>query len=119
MVKNMNTKIYLLAGFVLALSFGILSAGIGEVVNNICFSIRSLMPIVALTLFIIAGLIFGIGKVLGQEYRSKTESWAITIVVSSVLGLILAVSAPFIIGFIYENIDPSGYMEFSCEEYME
>jgi len=117
-VKNMNKK-YVLIGLILALSLGLVSAGVGELVNNICFSIRSLMPIVALTLFIIAGFVFGVGKILGQEYRSKTESWAITILIGAILGLVLAVSAPFIIAIIYENIDPSGYMEFTCEEYLE
>jgi uncharacterized membrane protein YoaK (UPF0700 family) len=101
------------------LSLGLVSAGAGELINNICFGIRSLMPIVALTLFIIAAFIFGIGKVMGQEYRSKTESWAIKILVSSIIGLIIAISAPFVIGFLYENMDPYGYMEFTCEEYME
>lgn len=115
----MNTKGYFLIGFMMALTITVVSAGILELVNNVCYGIRSMMPLVALTLFIIAGLIFGIGKVLGQEYRSKTESWAITILVSSIIGLILAVGAPFFIAMIYESIDPSGYMEFTCEEYLE
>lgn len=106
---------YILIGLMFVLTFGIVSADIGILLNDICATIRNILPIVALTLYIIAALIFGIGKILGQEYRSKTESWAITIVVSATLGLILGLSAPFIISVIYEVIDPYGYMEFTCE----
>lgn len=115
----MNVKLYFLMGFIFALSFTLVSAGIMELVNNLCYGIRSTMPLIALTLFIIAALIFGIGKVLGQEYRSKTEKWAMTILIGSILGLILALTSPFIITALYGALDPSGYLEFTCEEYME
>ncbi len=113
----MNIK-YLLVGLIFALSIGMVNAEIGLLINNICATIRNILPIVALLLFMIAALIFGIGKVLGQEYRSKTESWAITIVIGAVIGLVLGLSAPYVIQMIYEVIDPDGYMEFTCE-YME
>lgn len=109
---------YVLIGLIFALSLGLVNADIGLLVNNICATIRNLLPIIALTLYIIAALIYGIGKVMGQEYRSKTESWAITIVIGATIGLVLGLSAPFIISGIYEVIDPNGYMEFTCE-YME
>ena len=115
----MNFKMYFLMSFVFALSFALVSAGVMELVNNVCYGIRSIMPLIALTLFIIAALIFGVGKVLGQEYRSKSEKWATTILIGSILGLILAVASPFVIAMLYEAMDPSGYMEFTCEEYME
>ena len=115
----MKVKMYFLMGFIFTLSFSFVAAGIMESVNNVCFAMRSIMPLIALTLFIIAALIFGIGKVLGQEYRSKTEKWAMTILIGSILGLLLALASPFIIGMIYEAMDPSGYLEFTCEEYME
>ena len=80
--------------FVFLIFFGIAFAGIGELINNICFQIRSIVPLMAVSLLVIAGLIYAIGKVLGQEFRSKSESWATTIIIGAVLGLILAVSAP-------------------------
>jgi hypothetical protein len=109
---------YLLVGLIFALSLTLVNADIGIFINNICATIRNLLPIVALLLFMIAALIYGIGKVLGQEFRSKSESWAITIVIGAIIGLVLGLSAPFVIEVIYEVIDPSGYMEFTCE-YME
>jgi hypothetical protein len=111
-------KKYVMIGFILALSLGLMNASVGILINNICATMRDLLPIVALLLFMIAALIYGIGKLLGQEFRSKTESWAITIVIGAIIGMVLGLSAPFIIEVIYEVIDPSGHLEFTCE-YME
>jgi hypothetical protein len=111
-------KKYLIIGLLLAISLNLVNADVGILLNNICATLRNILPIVALLLFMIAALIFGIGKILGQEYRSKTESWAISIVIGAVIGLVLGLGAPFIIEIIYETIDPSGYLEFTCE-YME
>jgi len=49
----MNTKGYFLVGFMIALTLTVVSAGILEMVNNVCYGIRSMMPLVALTLFIL------------------------------------------------------------------
>ena len=111
MNKLLNILVFLLV-------FGIIYSGPGELMNNICYSLRGMMPVVSLTLLVVAGLVYAIGKVLGQEYRSKTESWAISIVIGAIIGLVLGLGAPFIIEVIYETIDPSGYLEFTCE-YME
>ncbi len=98
--------------------FGIVYSGPGQLMNNICYSIRATMPIVSLTLLVIAGLVYAIGRVLGQEFRSKTESWATTIVIGAILGLVLSISAPFIIVAITESLGMTE-MEYTCNEYLE
>jgi drug/metabolite transporter (DMT)-like permease len=111
MNKLLNILVFLLV-------FGIVYSGPGELMNNICYSMRAMMPVVSLTLLVVAGLVYAIGKVLGQEFRSKTESWATTIVIGAVLGLVLAVSAPFIIQTLTESLGMDE-MEYACEEYLE
>ena len=98
--------------------FGLVVAGPGELMNNICFQVRSIMPLVSLTLLVIAGLIYAIGKVLGQEFRSKSESWATTIAIGSILGLILAVSSPLIVQTLTESMGMEN-SEFTCSELIE
>jgi len=101
------------------LSFiGLAFSGVGELLNNICVYISSIVPIISVMLVVIAGLVYSIGKVLGQEYRAKTETWATTIVIGAVLGLILALSAPFIVGTLVETFELEG-MEYTCREIME
>jgi len=109
-------KILLVA--IMLFSFGVVVAGPGELMNNICFQIRSIIPLVSLTLLVIAGLVYAIGKVLGQEYRSKTESWATTIGIGAILGLIMAVSAPLIVETLTNSLGMES-SEFTCTELME
>jgi hypothetical protein len=108
----------LLSVLVFVLFAGIVVSGPGELMNNICFNIRAIMPVVSLTLLVVAGLIYAIGKVLGQEFRSKTESWATTIVIGAILGLVLAIAAPFIVNTLTESLGMEE-MEYTCEELME
>lgn len=112
----MNKKMLSILAFMIF--FGISYAGVGELINNVCFQIRNILPLISVILLVIAGLIYAIGKVLGQEYRSKTESWATTIIIGAVLGLILGVSAPFIVKTICDAMGLEGN-EYLCEEMME
>lgn len=97
---------------------GLVFSGVGELLNNICVYVSSMVPIISVILVVIAGLVYSIGKVLGQEYRAKTETWATTIVIGAVLGLILALSAPFIVGVLVESFELEG-VEYTCRELME
>jgi drug/metabolite transporter (DMT)-like permease len=111
----MNKLLTLLIFFILA---GVLFSGIGELMNNICVQIRSLIPLVSVSLLVIAGMVYAIGKVLGQEFRSKSESWATTIAIGAILGLILAVSAPLIVETLIDAMGMEA-SEFTCEYIME
>ncbi|MCX8206064.1 MAG: hypothetical protein N3H30_02430 [Candidatus Micrarchaeota archaeon] len=82
----------------LVLAFSaMVSAGIGETVNNVCFQARGLMPIVAFVVIVFAGLVYAAGQVLGAEMRSRTNVWATTMVIGAVIGLIFTFSAPYVI----------------------
>ncbi|MCX6778516.1 MAG: hypothetical protein NT157_06600 [Candidatus Micrarchaeota archaeon] len=63
--------------------------------NDICASIREVVPIVALLLFILAGAIYAIGQVLGSETRARATVWATAMLVGGIIGLIIAASAQF------------------------
>ena len=100
-------------------SAALVSAGFGEMLNNLCVQVRGLMPIVAFTLLIFAGLMYAAGQVLGAEMRSRTNVWATTMAIGAVLGLIIAASAPVIISLIMDAFGEgtAGY-EYTCEYMM-
>ncbi|MCX8200085.1 MAG: hypothetical protein N3G76_01310 [Candidatus Micrarchaeota archaeon] len=104
---------------ILALVFGfaLAFAGFPEELNNICVDIKAVMPLLAFTLLVFAGLIYAGGQVLGAEFRSRTNVWATTIAIGAVLGLILAFSAPWIVGVVAsaagEDIET---YQYDCKE---
>jgi drug/metabolite transporter (DMT)-like permease len=111
----MNKLAFVLAILVV---IGIVNSGIGALMNNVCVQIRGIIPIVSVILLVTAGLVYAIGKVLGQEFRSKTESWATTIAIGAILGLILAVSAPLIVETLVDSMGMEA-SEYTCEYLIE
>ncbi|MGB9635349.1 MAG: hypothetical protein ACP5H8_02575 [Candidatus Micrarchaeia archaeon] len=101
---------------VLALS-AIVSAGVGETINNLCYQARGMMPIIAFILIVFGGLVYAAGQVLGAEMRSRTTVWATTMVIGAILGLIIAASAPAIVHIVADafNFDLETY-PYTCEE---
>ncbi|MHA1860405.1 MAG: hypothetical protein ACTSVF_04840 [Candidatus Asgardarchaeia archaeon] len=78
----------------------VLAQGIVDTLNDICVQLRSLAPIVAFILLVLAGVIYGAGQVLGAEMRSRANAWAQTIAIGAVIGLILVAAAPWVIAVI-------------------
>lgn len=106
---------YMLAALVLG--FALAFAGFPEELNNICVDIKAVMPLLAFTLLVFAGLIYAGGQVLGAEFRSRTNVWATTIAIGAILGLIIAFSAPWIVSVVAnaagEDIDS---YQYNCKE---
>jgi hypothetical protein len=82
---------------ILMLGFALSFAGFPEVINNTCVDIKAVMPLIAFTLLVFAGLVYAGGQVLGAEFRSRTNTWATTIAIGALIGLLIAFSAPWIV----------------------
>jgi hypothetical protein len=61
--------------------------------SALCTNIKSIIPVVALLMFIMAGGVYAIGQVLGAETRARASVWATAMLVGGVIGLIIAASA--------------------------
>ena len=70
-------------------------SGMLTALNGICSTIKEVVPVVALLLFILAGAIYAIGQVLGSETRARATVWATAMLVGGIIGLIIAASAQF------------------------
>ncbi|MBI5158869.1 hypothetical protein HY992_01995 [Candidatus Micrarchaeota archaeon] len=65
--------------------------------GEICKNFVSIVPIVALLMFIVAGAVYAAGQIMGAETRARANVWATAMLVGGIIGLILAASAPFFI----------------------
>ena len=101
---------------VLLVLASVASAGIPETLNNICYQLRGMMPIVAFVLIVFAGLIYAAGQVLGAEMRSRTNVWATSMVVGAIIGLLFVAAAPAVINLVSEAMEYSVENQLNCEE---
>jgi Na+-driven multidrug efflux pump len=96
--------------FVLVLLSKVVSAqGLAASLESVCVTIKTIVPVVALLMFILAGGIYAIGQVLGAETRARASVWATAMLVGGIIGLIIAASAGFFITTFAQSIngDPS------------
>ncbi|MEW6328567.1 MAG: hypothetical protein AB1468_00470 [Candidatus Micrarchaeota archaeon] len=71
------------------------SADIVEQLGGVCYTIVSIVPIVALLMFVTAGLVYAAGQIMGAETRSRANVWSTAMLVGGIIGLVLAASAPY------------------------
>jgi len=62
--------------------------------------IKSIVPVVALGLFVLAGLVYAIGQVFDAQTRQKAQSWAMSMIVGGIIGVLLVIVAPWLVNFL-------------------
>jgi hypothetical protein len=65
-------------------------------INAICLNVKSVLPVIALLMFILSGGIYAIGQVMGAETRARATVWSTGMLLGGILGLIIAASAQFL-----------------------
>lgn len=64
---------------------------------SLAFSVSNLLPILSLTMFILAGFVYGGSQVLGAETRARASVWATTLLIGGAIGLMLTASANMLV----------------------
>jgi hypothetical protein len=72
--------------------------------------VYTVLPTLALIMFLFAGLAYASGQVFGAEMRAKAQGWAMSLLVGGIVGIFLAVLAPILVT-IFVSMDPSGSLK--------
>ncbi len=95
---------YKLLGLVLAvLAVNFAFAGLESLnngLNNICVDLKNILPVISIGVLVLGGVVYGGGQMLGAEMRSRASSWAQSMIIGAVIGLLIGFSAPSITKFI-------------------
>jgi hypothetical protein len=79
---------------------GILSA-VSSAINSLCEGLTSLLPVAAMLMTIIAGVIYASGQVMGAETRARANVWATACMTGALMAVLIAVVTPAVLGTIY------------------
>jgi len=90
---------------VLVLALGLVNAELYTALNDLCASVRSLVPVISILMLIMAAAVYAAGQILGAETRSKVNVWATAMLVGGILGLVIAVLAPLAVQWIFNAFD--------------
>ena len=86
-----------LLAVMLAVNMAFAATGLTGTLSGIASQLQSLLPIVALVMIVLAGVIYAGGQVMGAEMRSRAVVWAQSLLIGAIIGLIIAALAPVLI----------------------
>ena len=72
---------------------GTKTADLATSLSSIKTDIEAIIPVVSLMMIVLAGLIYGIGQVMGAEIRGRSAVWAQALLIGAILGLLIAAMA--------------------------
>ena len=84
--------------------FAASSSGFASGVNSQLIALvemlRSIVPVIALGLFVFAGIVYAIGQVFDVQTRQKAQAWAMAMIVGGIIGVIIVLISPWLIDFL-------------------
>ncbi|MCS7109545.1 MAG: hypothetical protein NZ903_01980 [Candidatus Micrarchaeota archaeon] len=88
----------LLISLIYAQASGEITIRLVQSLNNLCVQMTQILPIIAIVLFVLAALVYGIGHVFGAEMKTKAIGWATSMVVGAIISILIFLLAKPILG---------------------
>ena len=72
-------------------------------VSALCCGLTSLLPVAAMLMIVIAGVIYAAGQVMGAETRARANVWATAALTGALIGILIYAVAPGVLQVIYSG----------------
>ena len=99
-MKFLPFAVLLAASSVFAADISDLGSNVSSQLTQIIDLLRSVTPLLALGLFVLAGLVYAIGQVFDAPTRQKAQNWAMAIIIGTIIGVLIVVVAPFLVNWL-------------------
>ena len=103
-----------MAFFALLLSYPVAaeaSTQITDTLTDIYCLLKDLVPLMAFTLFVLAGAAYGAGNFFGAEIRAKANSWAMSCITGGIIALLIILFSDILISNLMPGFNRS---QLSC-----
>jgi hypothetical protein len=100
LMKKLFLGIFVFAVMAGALMASMLS-GLSSGLNSFCVSVKSLLPIAAMLMVVLAGVIYAGGQIMGAETRARANVWATACLTGALIAILIVVVAPPVLNAIY------------------
>jgi hypothetical protein len=77
--------------------------------EDLCSSLKGLLPVVAMLMIVIAGVIYAAGQMMGAETRARANVWATAALTGALIAVLIYAIAPAILASVY-----NGGAAFDC-----
>ena len=76
-------------------------ANVKDAMSQLCSGLTQMLPVVAMLMIILAGVIYAAGQMMGAETRARTNVWATAALTGALMAILIAVIAPSVLSTIY------------------
>jgi uncharacterized membrane protein len=83
-------------------------SNVSTAIQDLCGGLTSLLPVAAMLMIVIAGVIYAAGQVMGAETRARANVWATAALTGALIAVLIYAIAPSVLATIY------GADSFSC-----
>ena len=83
-----------------------MAANIAKSLCDFQVLVYTVLPTLALIMFLFAGLAYAAGQVFGAEARAKAQGWSMSLLVGGIVGIFIAVLAPILVQ-IFVSMSPA------------
>jgi hypothetical protein len=74
---------------------------VGGAVAQFCAALRAFLPVAAMLMVIVAGVIYAGGQMMGAETRARANVWATAALTGALVAVLIAVVAPPVLATMY------------------
>lgn len=101
----MKAKITIIASlFMLQLAFATSILGsVQDAASQLCLSLKSMLPVVAMMMLVLAGVIYAAGQIMGAETRARANVWATACLTGALIAILMVVVAQPVLQAIYTD----------------
>ena len=72
-----------------------------DAVSQLCVGLRAMLPVAAMLMIILAGVLYAAGQMMGAETRARSNVWATAALTGALIAILIAVIAPSVLQMIY------------------
>ena len=97
-------KLGILVALAILISAVFATSGISSVisaVSDLCVGLRTMLPVAAMLMVILAGVLYAAGQMMGAETRARSNVWATAALTGALIAILIAVIAPAVLQTIY------------------
>ena len=78
-------------------------SSVTSAMTSLCGGLKTMLPVAAMMMIILAGVIYAAGQMMGAETRARANVWATAALVGAIIAILIVVIAPPVLGLMFSN----------------
>ena len=74
---------------------------LSSALSSFCNQLKGLLPVAAMLMLVLAGVIYAAGQMMGAETRARANVWATAALTGALIAILIVVVAPPVLQTIY------------------